>query len=256
MPGPLGPTLEEQFPEVEEAVRFSSVWPRLLQVGDKEGVYEKGIGAETGVLDMFSLRLLRGDPGRALTRPYTMVLTEPLARRLFGDSDPMGQVVRVDEADDWEVTGIVGQPPSSSLLQFSALFSFATEYEASPDIMGWNAAAFRTFVQLTPGADPAAGWRTPFGHRQGGQGVARGAGSPRPAAPGIDLLRHGRAQHHRPPRQSNVPGPERHPRRGDPDHRRGQLRQTWPRRGRDGGSTRSASARPSAPIAASSSANS
>ena len=156
MPGPLGPTLREQFPEVEEAVRFSSIWPRLLQVGDKEGVYEKGIGAETGVLDMFSMPLLRGDPGTALTRPYTMVLTKPLARRLFGDSDPMGQVIRVDEGDDWEVTGIVGQPPSSSLLQFSALFSFATEYEESPDIMGWNAAAFRTFVQLTPGADPAA----------------------------------------------------------------------------------------------------
>ena len=156
MSGPLGPALEEQLPDVEEAVRFSSVWPRLLQVGDKEGVYEKGSGAETGVFEMFSLPLLRGDPGTALARPYTMVLTEPLARRLFGDADPMGQVIRVDGAYDCEVTGIVGQPPSSSLLQFSALISFATRYERNPDMMGWNASAFRTFVQLTPGADPAA----------------------------------------------------------------------------------------------------
>ena len=48
LPGPLGPTLKEQLPEVEEAVRFSSLWPRLLRVGDKDGIYEKVSGAETG----------------------------------------------------------------------------------------------------------------------------------------------------------------------------------------------------------------
>ena len=155
LPGPLGPTLKEQLPEVEEAVRFSSVWPHLLRVGDNEGIYEKVSGAETGVFDVFSLPLLRGDPKTALSRPYTMVLTEPLARRLFGENDPIGQVVHVEKLD-YEVTGIVGQPPSSSLLQFSALLSFATEYKENRDMMGWNASAFRTFVQLTPSADPAA----------------------------------------------------------------------------------------------------
>ena len=104
---------------------------------------------------MFSLPLLRGDPKTALSRPYTMVLTEPLAHRLFGEDDPIGQVVRVSEAFDYEVTGIVGQPPPNSLLQFSALLSFATNYEENREMMGWNASAFRTFVQLTPNADPA-----------------------------------------------------------------------------------------------------
>ena len=154
LPGPLGPTLKEQLPEVEEAVRFSSVWPRLLRAGDKEGIYEKVSGAEAGVFDMFSLPLLRGDPKTALARPYTMVLTEPLARRLFGENDPIGQVVHVEKLD-YEVTGIVGQPPASSLLQFSALLSFATEYKENREMMGWNHSAFRTFVQLTPSADPA-----------------------------------------------------------------------------------------------------
>ena len=154
LPGPLGPTLKEQLPEVEEAVRFSSVWPRLLRAGDKEGIYEKVSEAETGVFDMFSLPLLRGDPKTALTRPYTLVLTEPLAHRLFGENDPIGQVVHVEKLD-YEVTGIVGQPPSNSLLQFSALLSFATNYKENREMMGWNASAFKTFVQLTPGADPA-----------------------------------------------------------------------------------------------------
>ena len=153
MPVPLGPTLKEQLPEVEEAVRFSWNYPRLLRVGDKEGIYEKVGGVETGVFDMFSLPLLRGDPKTALARPHTLVLTEPLARRLFGESDPIGQVVRVNEQFDCEVTGIVGQPPSNSLLQFSALLSLATEPMAA---YGWGFSGFSVFVQLTPGADPAA----------------------------------------------------------------------------------------------------
>ena len=155
LPGPLGPTLKEQLPEVEEAVRFGSVWPRLLRVGDKEGIYEKVSEAETGVFDMFSLPLLRGDPKTVLSRPYTMVLTEPLAHRLFGENDPIGQVVHVEKLD-YEVTGIVGQPSPSSLLQFSALLSFATKYKENREMMGWNVSAFRTFVQLTPGTDPTA----------------------------------------------------------------------------------------------------
>ena len=154
----LGPTLEEQLPEVEEAVRFSGGRRNLLRVGVKDGIREEVIWAEAGVLDVFGFPLLRGDPKTALTRPYTMVLTDPLARRLFGDNDPIGQVVRVGEEFDCEVTGIVGQPPSSSLLQFSALLSFATmyEYEEMREFMATGSnRGFTTFVQLTPGADVA-----------------------------------------------------------------------------------------------------
>ena len=155
----LGPALEEQLPEVEEAIRFSGGRRNLLRVGAKDGIREEVIWAEAGVLDVFGFSLLRGDPKTALTRPYTIVLTEPLARRLFGDNDPIGQVVRYEESFDCEVTGIVGQPPSSSLLQFSALVSFASmyEYEEMREFMATGSnRGFTTFVQLTPGADAAA----------------------------------------------------------------------------------------------------
>ena len=153
----LGPTLKEQLPEVEEAVRFSGGRRDLLRVETKDGIHEEVIWAETGVLDVFSFPLLRGDPKTALARPYTMVLTEPLARRLFGESDPIGQVVRYEERFDCEVTGIVDQPPSSSLLQFSALVSFATMYEERREFMATGSnRGLTTFVQLTPSADVAA----------------------------------------------------------------------------------------------------
>ena len=159
LPIPLGPTLKEQLPEVEEAVRLNRLNRRfhnLLRAGDQDGIYERVIWAEASVFDVFSFQLLRGDPKTALARPYTLVLTEPLARRLFGEGDPIGQVVRYNEDFDCEVTGIVAQPPSSSLLQFSALLSFATEFKENQEReYDWNFSGFQTFVQLTSGADAA-----------------------------------------------------------------------------------------------------
>ena len=157
MPPQLGPALEDQLPEVEEAVRFTASRTTLLRAGTREGISERVLTADPGVLRVFGLPLLRGTPETALERPYTMVLTEPLARRLFGDRDPMGQVVRVRESFDCEVTGIVGPPPPGSLLQFSALLSLATELEENPGMTsGMIVHAFPTFLQLTPGAAPEA----------------------------------------------------------------------------------------------------
>ncbi len=153
----LGPALEDQLPEVEEAVRFTASRWTLLRARTREGISERVLTADPGVLRVFGFPLLRGTPETALERPYTMVLTEPLARRLFGDADPMGQVVRVKESYDCEVTGIVGQPPPGSLLQFSALLSLATELKENPGMTsGMIVHAFTTFLQLTPGAAPEA----------------------------------------------------------------------------------------------------
>ena len=157
LPIHMGPALEEQLPQVEEAVRFRGRWPTQLRLAGKESLSDWVLMAEDGVLQVFGFPLLRGDPETALTRPYTMVLTEPLARRLFGDEDPMGQLIRVDEEYDCEVTGIVAQPPPNSLLDFTALLSFATMYEENRAMMGSRSSrSFITYVQLGPGADPAA----------------------------------------------------------------------------------------------------
>ncbi len=157
LPLPLGPTLKERMPEVEETVRIAGEAPPLLRAGDKNGIRVSGIRrTESSVFEMFSLSLLRGDPKTALSRPYTMVLTEPLARRLFGESDPIGQVVRYNEAIDCTVTGVVGQLPSNSLLQFSALLSLATvQHTQREEDLGWKTHAYETFVQLNPNADAA-----------------------------------------------------------------------------------------------------
>ena len=190
LPIELGPTLQAELPEVERAVRFSGGSEKLLRVGTKDGITEEVLTAEAGVFQVFGFPLLRGNPETALERPYTMVLTEPLARRLFGESDPMGQVVRVNEEFDCEVTGIVGQPPPSSLLQFSALLSFATEYKEKPGMMASRSSrAFATFVQLTPGAAPDAVAALVPGVVEGITGVPESLHGT--AGPGVSVLMKG-----------------------------------------------------------------
>ena len=157
LPIHMGPALEDQLPQVEEAVRFRGKWPTQLRLAGRESLSDWVLMAEDGVLQVFGFPLLRGDPQTALVRPYTMVLTEPLARRLFGDDDPMGQVLRIDEEYDCEVTGIVAEPPTNSLLEFSAILSFATMNEENRGMMeSRSAKAFITYVQLSPGADLAS----------------------------------------------------------------------------------------------------
>ena len=165
MPLPLGSALKEQVPEVQETVRFY-VSSGLFRVGQESGIQEIALWTESSVFEVFSLPLLRGDPKTALSRPYTVVLTEPLARRLFGESDPMGRVVRYNEAFDCVVTGIVRKPPPTSLLQVSALVSLATvNREGLLSLLGptdgprgaktspWRTSAYETFVQLHLNAD-------------------------------------------------------------------------------------------------------
>ena len=159
MPLPLGSALKEQVPEVEETVRFRLAKPRLFRVGEESGIQEKTLWTESSVFEVFSLTLLRGDSKTALSRPYGMVLTEPLARRLFGEDDPMGQVIRYNQDFDCIVTGIVGKPPPTSLLQFSSLLSLATLNKESSlrgaNTKPWITSAYETFVQLHFNADAA-----------------------------------------------------------------------------------------------------
>lgn len=160
---PLGPTLAAQLPEVEGVVRFQG-GPREYLVRAPQaaqGTYERGLlWADASVFEVFSFQLLRGDAATALTRPYTIALTPALARRLFGEQDPIGRVIRVEERADYEVTGLVAEPPPNSTIQFVALASFATQYEEQRQMMvavngGWSMWAFPTYVLLAPGADPA-----------------------------------------------------------------------------------------------------
>ncbi|QDK80364.1 FtsX-like permease family protein [Spirosoma sp. KCTC 42546] len=116
--------------------------------------------ADNSFFKVFSFPLLKGDPATALKEPYSLVLTEKTAKKLFGDVDPLGKFVRFDSLN-YTVTGIAKDVPKLSHLRFDALVSFATAdallAKKDPNFHGWeNVWQNYVYLVLPSTSDPAS----------------------------------------------------------------------------------------------------
>ncbi len=133
--GPLGPVLEETFPEVETTVR---IWQWLVsaQYGDRKNQYTLAL-VDDNFLDVFDFPLIKGDSETVFRLPYSVVITDDMAQHLFGDADPMGKTVSVDNRymlGDYTVTGIVKAPQRSSELYFHLLTTTIPSAGRTPEL--------------------------------------------------------------------------------------------------------------------------
>ena len=121
----MGPRLSEEYPFILDYVRFFR-FNRVVEHDDRKS-RASGYSVDANVFDIFTFPLVRGDARTALAKPYSIVITESLARRLFGDSDPMGSVIKAGEfkgkAYFLTVTGILKDIPGNSHISFDYLFS-------------------------------------------------------------------------------------------------------------------------------------
>lgn len=155
-----GPALEAEFASVEESVRFMRSHPRRVLVGrGEQRFYEDNVlWADASVFDVFSYPLLRGDPATALVEPFTVVLTQAMARKYFGDADPIGQTlsIRGFTENDYTVTGILGDIPAQTHLPFDLLASLSGEMSLYPMLFAgegqWTNSLCYTYVMLREGA--------------------------------------------------------------------------------------------------------
>ena len=157
-PWVLGPTMAETLPDVAAFTRFQPT-DGALRRGDDAFAQTLAI-VDPGFLDVFSFPLVRGARSAALAQPNTIVITDEVARALFGDADPIGQVMTMrmrDRESDVTVTGVVHVPAASSL-QFDVLVSFATlaGHERPQMFDNWFAISVETWVRLREGATPEA----------------------------------------------------------------------------------------------------
>ena len=153
----VAPLLHRTFPEVLATVRIDAS-SGLISVGEKSFNERGFFFADSGFFDVFTFPLIQGDATSALSRPYTVVLTESMARKYFGDEDPMGRVVTRSNSQEYEVTGVMEDVPSNSHMSFNFVASFASrEYWASNEM--WGSANFYSFVRLG-GPEQKAGLET------------------------------------------------------------------------------------------------
>jgi putative ABC transport system permease protein len=145
---PMGPTLLKDFPEVENYVRFQQ-W-NLLVTKDQNAFYEPdSFIADSTVFDVFSFPLVKGNPKTALTEPYSVVLTESMVKKYFGDADPVGQLLKMDN-DQFKVTGVAKDVPENSHFQFNFLISFSTwsSRNKQNEMRAWFWNGFHTYLLL------------------------------------------------------------------------------------------------------------
>ena len=135
--GALGPVLEETFPEVETTVRIWR-WGVSAKYGDHKNLYTLAL-VDDNFLDVFDFPLIKGDPKIAFRTPYSAVITDDMAQHLFGDADPMGQTVSVDNRNfpgEYTITGIVKAPHllSNLHLQFHLLSTTIPPVEETQEV--------------------------------------------------------------------------------------------------------------------------
>ena len=152
-PAPLGTVLAERFPVVESMTRCG--YRMSLSIGRAtESFTCDGVCAvDPSFLSMFSFQVIQGDSSRALNTPDGIVLTETMARKLFGDQDPLGNTLVVDNKRELRITAVVKDVPPTSHLSFDCLVPFGFMAEMGYDLSSWGRFSHTTYVMLRPEAD-------------------------------------------------------------------------------------------------------
>jgi putative ABC transport system permease protein len=123
---PLAPTLKDEYPEIEEYVRFVPAGTLYFKYESKEFREDSLFFCDSTIFRVFTYPLITGDPSKALNRPYTMVITKALANRYFGKANAVGKTVLSMDGHLYEVTGVLQDIPGNSHIKFNGLISDAT----------------------------------------------------------------------------------------------------------------------------------
>ena len=151
-PGILGSTLKDNYPDIAGMARVRNFSEELLYTGDDAKFKIKTAYTDPDFLMMFDFPLLKGNRETALNEPYSLILTEKTAMRLFGNDEPLGKTLMVDNQHWVTVTGVMKDIPGNTVFQFEALapMLFLTAQGRYDGNWGYN--SVQTFVELHPKA--------------------------------------------------------------------------------------------------------
>jgi len=164
-PPPVGKAFRNDYTFAEKVSRvFVMDWPQIslpFSTGNQKFQEGRGVAfAEPGFFDILDFPLIKGDKEKALTEPNTALITERIAKKYFGDADPIGKIIRVANKTDFRITGILADLPENTdrrqeiYLSFSNLKDY-NPWAAGDDGWGGVASDFQCFVLLKPGVSPA-----------------------------------------------------------------------------------------------------
>lgn len=148
---PIGPSMKNEFPEVEDFLRINSWDEVVLQKDDKYFTENYFIEADSSFFNIFTINLLRGNKDKILNEAHTLVLSESSAKKIFGFADPIDQMIKVgNDSTPYRVTGIMQDIPENSHFRASMIGSFITNPRSKEK--EWLSNSFSTYILLHPNA--------------------------------------------------------------------------------------------------------
>jgi putative ABC transport system permease protein len=147
-PPPLAPALKQDFPEIINSTRVRDAGRTLLKYGENVFYENRGYFADPSIFDMFTFPFIKGDPETALSQPFSLVITEEMAEKYFGDEDPIGETLAVDTQFDFSVTGVIKNIPQNTHLQFDFLVPLTLLEQFGQDLNHWGDNSYYTYVML------------------------------------------------------------------------------------------------------------
>ena len=151
---PAGPAIVAEYPEALQYARLTRPQRSSVIVGDKE-YFEENVGdADNSIFEIFSFPFLEGNPKTALQTAYTAVISEDIAKKYFGDDDPIGQMINFGGDEEFAITGVVENVPANSHFTFDILRSMETRYaENRPMMENWMYVSIYQYLLLAEIAD-------------------------------------------------------------------------------------------------------
>ena len=149
----LRQALKDELPEVDLATRFNGGGTGIFRYGDKVFTEKNITYVDGDFFKMFSFRLLSGNSDKLFQNKTDVVLTPDVAKKYFGDEDPVGKTVQIDNEGEksFTVAGIIEAPPANSSLNFTILLSQENRPGYERNMKSWGNFNTPTFVQLVPG---------------------------------------------------------------------------------------------------------
>lgn len=153
-PSQLGPVLLQEYPNVENYVRFIRQGSILVKKGNTTLVEKNACFADSTLFDVFSLQMISGDAKTALTQPHTMVISERMALKYFNSTDVVGKTLQTDNVATYQISGVIKDVPDQSHLHFDFVRALS-ELPESRENGGWMSDNYATYVLMREGATGA-----------------------------------------------------------------------------------------------------
>lgn len=127
----LADLMQQEYPEIQSFTRVQTAGQILFRIDDSNFYVDDMYFADSTMFDLFTHEFIQGDPETALVEPRSLVLTESTAKRLFGNKNPLNELVRTDQ-NTFTVKGIIKDLPDNVHLRFNGLISYTTITSQQP----------------------------------------------------------------------------------------------------------------------------